>query len=514
MAVGSGTAAATRALRGSLVAALISCAVVTFCFYKGRPVETVDVSNMIFTAWSLALVVLYGSMWLLPASLLFRRPALYGYAGFFFLVRTLSLIGQFGRMLSRHDWHVCVSIVPEWILLSPALPLVVYWALLADSRYWHGDYELMDPTDGDQIKTDDIRAPLAGTTPYTASMVDGVANAIEQMQQRGVRLINFASLKLPDPKVLGVGGTARVYSGQWRAQPVAVKMIFCIQLTHVEVQSFTHEANMLQELQHPHIVKVFGVCIAPPALCLVLELCDKNLHEALQHTDLSFDSRIGLAIQCARSLQFLHTRRPPIVHKDIKSQNFLMSMHGAVKLADFGISEVSRTVDPHPCQAGWTLEWAAPELLTGSEANPWTDIYALTITLWECLSSASPYHPYDNSEHDLQTAILAGLRPTEPAGIPEALAAFLQAGWHHEPTRRPSALHFIQTLPEFMAKSRRSYPMSIQQVIGSARKVDVESYVIFLVDPYAALLQDRTYHMIPYEQCLVTWSHAISCFME
>ena len=127
----------------------------------------------------------------------------------------------------------------------------------------------------------------------------------------------------------------------------------------LQVESFTREANLIHELKHPHIVEValedkplvklataqvIGVCIAPPALCLVLELCSQvitppfpvftdvlpfplktltdlaaatqNLHQALQEeSSLSFDKRLLMAVQCARATHFLHSRRPAIVHR-------------------------------------------------------------------------------------------------------------------------------------------------------------------------------------------------------
>lgn len=498
---GSGTAAASRALLYGAAFGVFTWVMITLCFHYGRHEDDVGFGNVLFLCWNGVSAVMYAVLWLCPARFLFRRPALYWYAAFFFLVRSLSLVGELFRILDSSDVHICISIVPEWILLSPAVPLVVYYALLTDSKYWHGDYEMLSSESASsKLDPEDIRSPLAGRNPYTASMVGRVSDAIEHMQRSGVRLINFASLTLPEPKVLGVGGTATVYKGQWRAEPVAVKMIFCKKLTQTEVQSFTREADMLQRLKHPHVVQVIGVCIAPPALCLVLELCEKNLHQALQAT-LAFDTRIHFAVQCARATHFLHTRRPAIVHKDIKGANFLLSHKGVVKLADFGVSEVNRAVGEVRFHA-WTPEWAAPELFAASPASPQTDVYALTLTVWECLTSQEPFTPRD-AQSDLKAAILAGQRPTIPGGCPDKLQRLLQGGWEADPAKRLTALHFVHVLPTFMSTARRSYPLSIQQVMGSTSQVAAENYVTFLLDPLAGLVQDRMYHMRPYEACLV-----------
>ena len=57
--------------------------------------------------------------------------------------------------------------------------------------------------------------------------------------------------------------------------------------------------------------------------------------------ELTWDTRVHFALQCSRAVHFLHTRRPAFLHKDIKSGNFLIDFRGVIKLADFGVSEVT-----------------------------------------------------------------------------------------------------------------------------------------------------------------------------
>jgi hypothetical protein len=69
------------------------------------------------------------------------------------------------------------------------------------------------------------------------------------------------------------GGTARVYKGTYQAHEVAIKFLFCIELTPDRIVDFCNEATMLNSLQHPNIVTCYGVAVMPPAISLVTEFC-------------------------------------------------------------------------------------------------------------------------------------------------------------------------------------------------------------------------------------------------
>ena len=66
------------------------------------------------------------------------------------------------------------------------------------------------------------------------------------------------------------GGAARVYRGKYKNQEIAIKILFCIELTPDRVLDFCDEASILYSLRSPNIVDCIGVAIMPPALCLVI----------------------------------------------------------------------------------------------------------------------------------------------------------------------------------------------------------------------------------------------------
>jgi hypothetical protein len=117
-----------------------------------------------------------------------------------------------------------------------------------------------------------LREPLL--QPVDASVVTSLSSNVEKLKRRRVHLLNFAYLALGDGSLLGAGGSARVYKALYRGRPVAVKSLFCMELTSQHVVDFTREASRLQQFQSPYIVALKGVCIRPPLLAMVLELCE------------------------------------------------------------------------------------------------------------------------------------------------------------------------------------------------------------------------------------------------
>jgi serine/threonine protein kinase len=130
-------------------------------------------------------------------------------------------------------------------------------------------------------------------------------------------------------------------------------MLFTIEIDSEIIRDFCDEARTLYSLRHPNILRCLGVCIMPPAICLVTEFCE---HGSLFDFLKRYAARGGLGVggggagvgfsplplpvsarimlDCASGLAFLHGRG--WVHCDIKSLNFLVAGGVRVKLADVG----------------------------------------------------------------------------------------------------------------------------------------------------------------------------------
>jgi serine/threonine protein kinase len=95
--------------------------------------------------------------------------------------------------------------------------------------------------------------------------------------------------------------------------------------------------------------------------------------------------------QIALGLAYLHSRRPPVLHGDLKAVNVLVNASGDAMLADFGLSRINRDISTrssHVNVAG-SLRWMAPERLREGRLTAATDVYAFALTAFE--ASTSPH---------------------------------------------------------------------------------------------------------------------------
>ena len=227
------------------------------------------------------------------------------------------------------------------------IPAVVVATLRKDAIYWQGvitkslvEYGTMKRSPSEA----DIRTPLLGTSiEYSTAQV--LADQMDALDESVCPTVSFAHLKLANNNtrlaLLGAGGTARVFKGSYRDEPVAIKMLYCMELTPETVQNFFSESRLLCKLRHPNIVHVSGVCVLPPTICMVMELCKGSMYELLRlesaNTDLDWEARLGMAIDCACGVQCLHEQKPPILHMDLKSPNFLV---GEIRVPSWTVKDV------------------------------------------------------------------------------------------------------------------------------------------------------------------------------
>ncbi|MCP4804878.1 MAG: serine/threonine protein kinase [Proteobacteria bacterium] len=156
-------------------------------------------------------------------------------------------------------------------------------------------------------------------------------------------------------------------------------------------ERFLREGRMLQRLAHPGLPGCFEIA-ATERPYLALELLEGSaLNERLRATGpLSEDEVLSLAETLLDTLAFLHARG--IVHRDVKAANIFLCDDGRVKLVDLGLARDPS--DPGDAQVGdvlGTYAYMAPEQIAGAGSDARADLYALGVTLFECLAGARPY---------------------------------------------------------------------------------------------------------------------------
>jgi serine/threonine protein kinase len=133
-----------------------------------------------------------------------------------------------------------------------------------------------------------------------------------------------------------------------------------------DLEIFLTEVRTLSKLHHRNIVQFYGACLDPDrAMFFVTELMKGgDLYSALRHhpETMRWD-KLGkkVALDVALGINYLHSRRPPLLHRDLKSPNVLLSEEGVAKIADVGMvrSQVKELVTAQPVM---TPLWAAPEV--------------------------------------------------------------------------------------------------------------------------------------------------------
>lgn len=128
-------------------------------------------------------------------------------------------------------------------------------------------------------------------------------------------------------KKIGAGAFGEVWKGEWAGTSVAIKKILKVDISEDDLKEFATEILLISKLRHPNVVQFLGACMEPE-FCLVIEFMDRGtLFDAVQKNELSWKLKVSLISDVARGLFYLHSRVPPIIHRDVKSLNILVCFY-------------------------------------------------------------------------------------------------------------------------------------------------------------------------------------------
>jgi hypothetical protein len=250
---------------------------------------------------------------------------------------------------------------------------------------------------------------------------------------------------------IGIGSYGEVYKGTWRGTEVAVKRFIEQQdLSPQLVQEFRDEVAMMARLRHPNIVLFLGAVTRPPHLAIVTQFMPRGSLFRLIHrsTTSSLDARRrhAIALDIARGMHYLHSCRPAIVHRDLKSPNLLVDRDWTVKVCDFGLSRAKPQTYLTSRSHGGTPEWMAPEILRNEPSDEKCDVYSFGVVLYELITSKEPWHAL-NQMQVVGAVGFAGQRLQLPAeGVAAPLAALVHQCWATKPSERPSFEEILMSL--------------------------------------------------------------------
>ena len=260
------------------------------------------------------------------------------------------------------------------------------------------------------------------------------------------------------------GAFARVYKGVYRNRVVAIKMLKG-KLDAKMISEFQKEFRVFKAVHHPNIVECFGACYEQNRLSYVMEYCARGtlVHVMMDpNLVLTWENAADFFAQAVRGIHFLHCGgKNAIIHRDLKSQNLLVTRDYCIKVGDFGLSRFNTASNGTTLGTlCGTMSHCAPEVFTGVKFSTKSDVYSLGMVLWELAERvasgkySAPFKEYPFITLDIQIIIQASqkhLRPTIHKDVPERFAALIRRCWDPDPDARPTTadlLAFIATCPQ------------------------------------------------------------------
>ncbi len=203
--------------------------------------------------------------------------------------------------------------------------------------------------------------------------------------------------KLVEPEAPSIGGMAQVYRADDPELPrsVAIKEPRPELINPDFLKAFKREAERTALLKHQNIVEVYTSALNETPPYLVLEYLPNSLEDLLVSEDtIPWETAVAFAIQVCDALDFAHKHVPAVIHQDIKPDNLLIAPTQKIKVADFGLAVALRSTPSFSEQenrGAGTPEYMAPEQFLEKVVDGRADIYALGVTLYECISGHPPF---------------------------------------------------------------------------------------------------------------------------
>ncbi len=254
------------------------------------------------------------------------------------------------------------------------------------------------------------------------------------------------------------------------------------------IDNFKSEAKILWGLNHPNLPSFTGFFNEGQRYYMVMEFIDgSTLEELLEHNGNPFSERrvLGWARQMCDVLEYLHSQHPPIIFRDMKPGNIMLTRNGRIKLIDFGIARFFRPAGSQDTQLLGTPGFAPPEQYGKAQTDERSDIYSLAITLFQLLTNTLPETGFG----------LKDVRMINPE-ISPAVARALERGAALEPEERYNSVADFRrallgvgtfvfengeqaTTPEELAELCARYPEEASDYLADG---EIESWLLEIGD--------------------------------
>lgn len=370
---------------------------------------------------------------------------------------TASLVVQImdiSGMKGTQDVFIGYCVVYSLYALTTVAILL---SLRADTRYWLGIDDGSAPTRNPMRQY--MRQLSERGMIINFSTRTSVYDVHRMIEEHRKSVVDFSALKLDG--IIAQGATSIVMRGVLRGgTDIALKIYTSVQVTDEELHRFSRETALNVQLSHPNIVQFYGLCVVPPSISLVFEFCEYGgLDVALQNSSLwGLSTKLKAWLDACKAVAYLHSFSPPLLHRDIKTDNFLLGQDYLLKLADFGEANLLRPRTDGTMTIAGTVDYMAPEMILGGKTARYgtaVDTYSLMITLWQIM--VPDRSPWEGKTHlEVYTCVKSGERPPLLPSIPQGCAEILESGWAANPFDRVA-------VDELIPKVHRLWLLSLHQ---------------------------------------------------
>ncbi|GCC34906.1 proto-oncogene tyrosine-protein kinase receptor Ret isoform X1 [Chiloscyllium punctatum] len=274
-----------------------------------------------------------------------------------------------------------------------------------------------------------------------------------------------------------VKATAFRLKGKAGYTTVAVKMLK-ENASQSELRDLLSEFNLLKQVSHPHIIKLYGACCQDGPLYLIVEyakygslrsflresrkvgpsyLGEGNRNSSyLDNPDeraLTMGDLISFAWQISRGMQYLAEMK--LVHRDLAARNVLVAEGRKMKISDFGLSRDVYEEDSYVKRSKGRIpvKWMAIESLFDHIYTSQSDVWSFGILLWEIVTLGGNPYPGIAPER-LFNLLKTGYRMERPENCSEEMYNLMLRCWKQEPDKRPTFAEISKELEKMMVKSR------------------------------------------------------------
>uniref|UniRef100_A0A0N5CC91 Tyrosine-protein kinase n=1 Tax=Strongyloides papillosus TaxID=174720 RepID=A0A0N5CC91_STREA len=263
----------------------------------------------------------------------------------------------------------------------------------------------------------------------------------------------------------------------------AIKILKLEKLNKKQIKEFSKECRLMRKLDHPNIVKFYGLAAQQEPLMLVMELVrNGSLDSYLMKNVVEVKVKIKMCCGAGRGISYLHSLN--IMHRDIASRNCLVDSEENIKISDFGMSVVGKEYDLDPTDKV-PVKFLAPETLRNKKYYHKTDVYTFGILVWEIFSNGKePYSGFTALEA-IKKIVTESYQMPFPQETPDFIKECIYSKvWLQNPEDRCSMEEVIKILDKDYNNNNKEINVDFTEVedIDSKSKLDLSIYQLPDVD--------------------------------